>query len=1497
MHRRVPPRPARARRNLARVFSLTALVTATSLTMSVAQAAPTPAPAATSADPAPGPGYAVNGEVAHYDFDYGTDQSAPNRITGGPNAVYHNGAAANPGTDNTLIWGLPGGTHRTVQLDGRSQYASVPLTLPTDQSFTVSAWVLPNKAGAAESVITEDGSRTSGFSLRIDPNGTPVFAMPQSDADQATWDTARGPVPVPSNNDWNYTHLTGVFDAQAGEIRLYVNGVKVADVPHTASWKAAGQLEIGRGLTAGQGADYFPGKMAEVRIWQRALPDLEAANVAIPDGVNRDDVCTAGSWLHAGGPQVKALAAKALASDRPGLRQDAGQYMGYGPLPIAREQDKEDEQKVDSAQNARPGAWGTVTKPFGDGIFGDDYTAFLNPPNYFDPMQKFLLDTGERNFNPPPPPGPSQDALNQALSIAHQHQASEQSPYGFYHFYAGDGAVKSWSAYEIARFIRFGGFPTQAPASGSVEFRTEVEDLKTQWAACDSQDPIDPNHVLDAVVATASAEWQAEQGSMAEQRADIVAADAQAYQDVRTASAAMNEAQGQAYIVGRMLFFQKYWQGQPKSNIFYPKPEKFPQATAAMATAKKAIQAQLTIAQKAAASAKAQADKATAAQADAGKTALANGTPYGRGLTYALQSAQVTSASAAAAQSAAKAIEATLNAVSTGQADSKALYALIDTQAHAAQAEFQRAAAQAAADQAHNAAAAAAVQAGQAAQNAATAKADRITAEQAEATAKSAAADADAKLAVAQQEAATAASARQSADSHRADAEAAEAKAQQQQAAATTAMNAAQADEQTAADKASAARNAEAQAAATRDAAADAEQARDAALSRQKALDTAATAAQGTSDAQDARQAANDADTAAGQATDAASGARTAADQAGQAAIAARADATRATGAAQRSRAAADAAQADAATTSAAAATAHAAAADAINASAAAAQNVKNAEQQAQNAVTAAAGARKDALTARVDADRAAADSARTAGQAYAAAQYAAATRDAASAAVDAGNTAVALGTPYRATDVSAGLAVLVGEDSKTIAQQQADAAKARSDEAAKAAKDAQAAADKAKADAKAAAQLAANAAADAAKAAVSVQQARESAAQAAAEATAAQAADTATAQYNNQAAADAMAASAASSNADTDASAARASATQSEQDAAAARAAATTAEGNAATARGTATQADKDATAAEQSAANAQNLATQADTDAKAAEDQQRKDDQAALAAEVNGPTTQVPGLTPDEVAALQAQCGQDCVDDYNQAMALSNEDVLDWVKQNGGQILLDVLGVSDAEKCFSSGDVESCLWTAVNVAALIEVAGKIPAVSRAIIRITEGITKFLEEVRLARLTIDRLREIIDAAKVGDCAVEAVAGAAAHPQSFAAAMAPRAKKSKFCGIKRVAVLDADFCAKGMHINLKNGSEVSLLTDAAGELIGIVGRPAPQDATPAEINATIDAIKSDGKIRDQIVAVAREAIKQFNTPGKKAGTWGGPWGCANNRAAELEQLIQAIQSM
>ncbi|TWG05757.1 hypothetical protein FHX80_114237 [Streptomyces brevispora] len=424
---------------------------------------------------------------------------------------------------------------------------------------------------------------------------------------------------------------------------------------------------------------------------------------------------------------------------------------GAGTLGTARREDQDDLRVASAAHSTRQTGWAGVTKPFA--VHNDDYMTFLEAPNYAQTMLQFLGDDGTKNFDGLPPTKPSKASLDNAIVILNQRkEESKDEPYGGVYGFTSEDDLKKMSANEIARFIRLGGFPSVSPESDSLEFRMEVEELKTQWAGCATEDPYGASDKFNDVVETADAEWQAEQASQAKQRGDLVAAEIQACKDLRKASDAMIEAQGQAYIVSRMLVFQKYWQGKPKTDPDYPKAAVFTNATTAISNAKKAISAQLTIAKNAAASAQTQAGKAATAQTDAGAIALANGTPYGRGLTYARQSAQVIKASASAAQSSSKAIEATLSAVSATAADSKALYALGATQSHAAQNAFKRAAAEEAAAQAKAAATGAEQQATKAADSAKKAKAAQTKAEAAEQTAKLAAADAKSKRATAEKE-------------------------------------------------------------------------------------------------------------------------------------------------------------------------------------------------------------------------------------------------------------------------------------------------------------------------------------------------------------------------------------------------------------------------------------------------------------------------------------------------------------------------------------------------------------------------------------------------------------------------------------------------------------------------------------------------------------------------------------------------------------------------
>ncbi|SPL88501.1 secreted protein [[Actinomadura] parvosata subsp. kistnae] len=822
-------------------------------------------------------------------------------------------------------------------------------------------------------------------------------------------------------------------------------------------------------------------------------------------------------------------------------------------------------------------------------------------------------------------PVAGQDSVEAATKIAAE-RYPEGSDWNARNAWEGMTFMHPMYADDARLFLEHGGFPTSAPDPDSTEFRIDVENLKARFASCTSHNPPDPFKVLTTELVTASTEWQAEIDGQRAQRESILAEEAEANADLQIATQALGEALGQSIIASRLADWQAYWLKQTPDTPSYPDAAEFPRVRNDIVKAQGLALGRVFVASRAAQSAQQHATKAVAAQQAAYQIADAAHLPRGRGLLYGQQAVQVTRASAAATLAVAKATETAANATRASATDSKTLMALAETQAHASQAEFRRVAAQEAAAQAKAAAEGAAEQAAQAAVNATKAKDAQARAEAAEQAAKDAAADARAKREIAETERENARTQKEIAARQQAVAAEADARAQSERQRAATQLSAAQSAGATAAERKQAALEAERTAAAARNDALQAESERDALLVKAEAHEAHAASVEGTDAAAAARTAATQARAAANRATTAAANARAAANDATAAATAAREAATRAEAAASRAKAASDAAQRDVAITNAAVKSAHAAAADAIDASEAAAENVRLARIYADTAKAKAAKAKADATVARQEADAAGAAAVRTAGFAYSTAQAARAARDSAAQVIKPANDAIELGSPYQETDASAGLAVLTGQASKTVAAQQAAVAKAKAAQAARAAKEAAALAAKADADAKVAATAAADAADWAAKAADSLAETQASAAQAASAAKAAVRAEAATVAYDRQATADAAAAASAADAADGYAGEARDSATEAERDAASARQAATAAEDDAAKARDVATQAEKDADTAENAAAHARELAEEAQRAAERAEAEADRQREAERASEA-GPTG-IPGL-----------------------------------------------------------------------------------------------------------------------------------------------------------------------------------------------------------------------------------------------------------------------------
>ncbi|WTC16439.1 hypothetical protein OH709_11335 [Streptomyces cellulosae] len=1072
----------------------------------------------------------------------------------------------------------------------------------------------------------------------------------------------------------------------------------------------------------------------------------------------RLEQCVAGVAVHVGGAQMKGKAIEGLTGTADELHEVIGSIgmIGLGPLGQARDQDRTAALAYRDLVSARKAGLEDANRPYAMSAFSDDIS--LHAPEFGEDVLQFTLFTQDELAGRLGWDGHSNagaDAIARAGQITEENRGKDA-----WNDYAADRMLREenlnetrfsggTTATDIASYLRHGGFLTKRPAADSAEFRFEVENLKQAWSSCDHRDPIDPHNALSEVVAQASVEWNAEYAAQAAPRAVILQAEADAAAATRAATDNMVEAIGQAWLVEQILLWQKYWHDELKTNpdsIFKPKQSLFDRADTDLARARGKVQALTTTAKQQASAASAAATRAVTAQQQAYDIADANEAPRGRGLSYAQQSVQVARASGAAAQAAAKATETALNAANATVSGVKTLLALAKTEAHAVNTEFRRIAAQEAAAQAKAAANSADKQADEAEANAAKAKAAQATAEREEGEARKAAATAQSQRAIAELERANAAAHRATAEMERARAGEAEQRAQEQRTAAGTARNAAAAAGATATNRLLDAQDAEAEARAARNRALVAEREQKAAEARAAATEAAAAAAEGTEDAAATRAAATEARTAATEATTAATAARAAASEATDAAIAARTAATQAKGAASRSRAAADTAWAAYLTAAGSAASAHAAAAEAIDASEAAALNAKKAEADSKKASVAAATAKEEAAEAKSEAVETAKWAAETAGHAYATAVSAAAARDTATQTAASANEAIAIGTPYQQTDISAAFAVLTGQSALTLSEQQATASEARAVEAAAMSAEAERLAEQAVGDAKLAAEAAADAAKDAERAARAVKRAQAAAKEAEGAAKAAQQAADNASGYAQQAGDDAVYAGFAASEAESDAVAADREATEAERDAASARTAATEAESDAASARDIATQAESDATVAEAAAANARELAKEADAAAVRAEEAER---QRALEERARAVQDEVgydgPTLSASDIDLLMLYCGQTCVDEYKAMRDLSSQDVIDWVKANGGQVLIEVFGLENVKACLETWDFESCMWALVDVGSAIALPlSKVGPVAKALWRIGNGIDAFLDSTKWAKSVVEKYQGIL---------------------------------------------------------------------------------------------------------------------------------------------------------
>ncbi|PRY23407.1 LamG-like jellyroll fold domain-containing protein [Pseudosporangium ferrugineum] len=162
---------------------------------------------------------------------------------------------------------IAGNRGKALKFDGDGDYADTAApVLDTTKDYTVSAWVTLDKLpGNYATVVSQDGrAQENPFYLQY---GQGAFAFSTPGGNRARLAV------TPDLNRWY--HLAGVRDHATGEVRLYVDGRRVAAVPAGPDVASTGPLSVGRAKYAGNRTDYWSGAIDEVHAYNRTLTDEE----------------------------------------------------------------------------------------------------------------------------------------------------------------------------------------------------------------------------------------------------------------------------------------------------------------------------------------------------------------------------------------------------------------------------------------------------------------------------------------------------------------------------------------------------------------------------------------------------------------------------------------------------------------------------------------------------------------------------------------------------------------------------------------------------------------------------------------------------------------------------------------------------------------------------------------------------------------------------------------------------------------------------------------------------------------------------------------------------------------------------------------------------------------------------------------------------------------------------------------------------------------------
>ena len=214
----------------------------------------------------------------------------PLDVVGGEHALLVNGATFGPGR---IAQGF--------RFDGVNDFAGVPnnplAPYNFDGSFSIDAWIFLESAPPEFAPIVSKWNdlgvnrrsyflaveNNSGLRLRWDVSETGFFLGGNSSAIRSG--------NIIQLNTW--THVAAVFDASVPTLRFYVNGFQVpaaaAEISPTVNepFTTTEPLLFGAANSGGNSADFFDGGIDEIRLYDRALTNLDVLLAYAPGAVGR----------------------------------------------------------------------------------------------------------------------------------------------------------------------------------------------------------------------------------------------------------------------------------------------------------------------------------------------------------------------------------------------------------------------------------------------------------------------------------------------------------------------------------------------------------------------------------------------------------------------------------------------------------------------------------------------------------------------------------------------------------------------------------------------------------------------------------------------------------------------------------------------------------------------------------------------------------------------------------------------------------------------------------------------------------------------------------------------------------------------------------------------------------------------------------------------------------------------------------------------------------